>query len=954
MSQATLELVLQLKDEVSAGLEKTAGIVGNLGTLTAGLATGGVALLTGALVGAGVAGFSLASEASAGVNQLEAQLGLTEAQAAALGDTAMAVFRNNFGGSLTDVTEAVGTVRQQMQGLADQELQAVTEDALALRDVFGVEVAESTNAAAALMRDFGLTGQEATDFIAKGMQSGLNNSGDFLESITEYAPMFRSNKATAAEFFSAMETGAQGGMLGVDKVSDLFKEMSLRISDDSAVTREALASLGIPANDFFKGLRDGSLTGVEAFGLIQEGLRGTSDPLVAQAAGVALMGTQFEDLGIAAVLGIDTAKTSMEDMAAAGDSLNAKYNDLPSVIGGAWRMVQTDVLAPLGTDLLGLANDIMPTVKAGIAWVGAELPGWFATARGAISEVWTALQEGIAFAQSLLSPFETIINTMQLGRDMGLSWGEIFSRMGPQIMAALGSVRESLFSWITDSLPGWITGLQGFVQPAAQWVLDALPGLLDNLALFAQGAINGLMTYLPQWGATLLEFGIKAVSWIADKLPALADNLGQFFNTMVNWVVDSLPGWGENLAALGAKAIGWVLDALPGLGTNLGLMLGNLLGWVAQTVIDVAPKLLELAGKFFSWVGETVIPALPGALETIATALWNFISTTVQTAAPKLVELATKFYSWVQETVIPALPGALEAIKTTIGGWVSGALSWAGGALKGVGRSIVQGLIDGLASMFESVKSKLNELTGMLPEWKGPPARDAKLLYGSGQLVIGGFNQGMLDTIPVVQQTLGDVTDMISDNASLFEQAMQSLQNAVIITPSQVNLSNMEQALAEYQAQFTDLDKQIAAIYASAGNRYGDTSEADYLKAKQQAIHDAMMRLQAGASSGLVNVGQSSYYEQPGTILEDGSLSRGGMVTDMGWRNLSEISSGMPLSGGRGGQTAGDTVYHVTIHVDARGAMNPDELEQRIEKGVKRALKDVAHRAEADIRSRRY
>lgn len=199
-SEAVLNLLINLAGNAAEKATELGEQIGGLGPIaaTAGIAVGG-ALLAG--LGQG---WSLANEATAGVNQLQAQLGLTEEQAATLGDVAIDVFGNNWGSSLTDVTEAVGTVRQQMQALGDTELQGVTEDALALRDVFGTEVSESTNAAATLMRDFGLSGQEAMDFIAKGMQSGLNNSGDFLDSITEYGPMFRSNKATAGEFFSAM------------------------------------------------------------------------------------------------------------------------------------------------------------------------------------------------------------------------------------------------------------------------------------------------------------------------------------------------------------------------------------------------------------------------------------------------------------------------------------------------------------------------------------------------------------------------------------------------------------------------------------------------------------------------------------------------------------------------------------------------------------------------------
>ena len=76
-------------------------------------------------------------------------------------------------------------------------------------DAFGIEVNESVMAAKNLMTEFGLSGEQAMDFVAKGMQSGLNASGDFIDSISEYGNLFADAGFSADQMYSIMATGAE-------------------------------------------------------------------------------------------------------------------------------------------------------------------------------------------------------------------------------------------------------------------------------------------------------------------------------------------------------------------------------------------------------------------------------------------------------------------------------------------------------------------------------------------------------------------------------------------------------------------------------------------------------------------------------------------------------------------------------------------------------------------------
>lgn len=76
------------------------------------------------------------------------------------------VYAANYGDSVADVGDAVAMVNRNMANLDQNGLTAATEGALALRDAFEYDVAESTRAAEAIRKNFGSSAEEAFSLIA--------------------------------------------------------------------------------------------------------------------------------------------------------------------------------------------------------------------------------------------------------------------------------------------------------------------------------------------------------------------------------------------------------------------------------------------------------------------------------------------------------------------------------------------------------------------------------------------------------------------------------------------------------------------------------------------------------------------------------------------------------------------------------------------------------------------
>lgn len=271
-----------------------------------------------------------------GARKMAAALGISKEKADEFSGVAKDLFaRKNLGDDMAQATDAVTQAFQLLGDVGDDALSRVADAALRLQKTFGVDTEESISSVKTLMDEFGLTSKQAFDFVAKGFQQGLNRGGDFLESVEEYSVQFKEAGFSAEQFYSAIRTGAAGGVLGTDKIADSIKEFRVRIQDGSKATREGLTAIGIDANKLLADLASGAKSPAAAFAQVTDALRNTSDKTVQFQAGVALLGSQFEDLGADAVLGVNLAASSMADLNGAIESIS--YETIGEQLRGMWR-----------------------------------------------------------------------------------------------------------------------------------------------------------------------------------------------------------------------------------------------------------------------------------------------------------------------------------------------------------------------------------------------------------------------------------------------------------------------------------------------------------------------------------------------------------------------------------------------------------------------------------------
>ncbi|MBC6681314.1 phage tail tape measure protein [Zhenpiania hominis] len=307
---------------------------------------------------AGAAG-KFAMDAEDAYVQLAAATGTSAAEMEKYQDVINDIYKENFGESIGDVSNSLAQVNQNLKGLDTSALQQSTEYALAMRDVFGVDVAESTRSADTLMKNFGISSKEAFNLMTQGAQSGLNFSDELYDNLNEYSVQFKKLGLNAEDMFSIYSSGAEAGAWNLDKIGDAIKEFSIRSIDGSNTTAEGFKLLGLNSDDMAARIAAGGDSASKAFDQTIQALAGMEDPVKQSAAGVALFGTMWEDLSPQVVTSLTTSRNEIDKTKDAADALaETKFDTFSSALGGLWRTIQVDVLQPIGDMLIPYVDSV--------------------------------------------------------------------------------------------------------------------------------------------------------------------------------------------------------------------------------------------------------------------------------------------------------------------------------------------------------------------------------------------------------------------------------------------------------------------------------------------------------------------------------------------------------------------------------------------------------------------
>jgi hypothetical protein len=245
---------------------------------------------------------SQALNIDAGVDKLQARLGLTSREAGKLGKLAGDTYSNAWGESLEEVQGFYSATMKAFPDLTDKALKKVTESAATTADVWDQDFNEIVRVAQQLLTN-GLApdAKTAMDQVATALQKTKGPTDEVIQALDEYSNHFAQVGLDGSNILGALTSKWATNQYAIDKVGDAVKELGIRTLDGSELTKEGLKAIGLNVGEVEAAFAKGGETAGKMTKRIIEGILGIEDPAERARAGVALMGTPFEDLGKNAV-----------------------------------------------------------------------------------------------------------------------------------------------------------------------------------------------------------------------------------------------------------------------------------------------------------------------------------------------------------------------------------------------------------------------------------------------------------------------------------------------------------------------------------------------------------------------------------------------------------------------------------------------------------------------------
>lgn len=475
-------------DNVAGHLDKV-----NWKAVAVGAAVGGIAVATGkAVVEAGKYLAELGDDYNKAMNQLSASTGATGDELDALGESVKNIYAQNLGEDFNDVAEGLAAT-QKASDLAGEALEQATAAGFVLRDTFDYDISESARAASALMKNFNISAEEAYGLIATGAQNGADKNGDLLDTLNEYSAQFAALGLSADQFMGSLVEGADAGLFSIDKVADAVKEFNIRAKDGSDSSAEAFKGLGLNSDKMFAAFAAGGETAQAAFFDTVEALNKLEDPLKRNEIGVALFGSQFEDLeaGILPVLG--DIETAAYDGAAALQQINdVKYNDLGSAFEAVKRSAEVALL-PMASMIANTLTSLAPI-----------LTDTFEEISPVITDTLNAC---MPFVQDFLVGMgDTLKKVMPMVT-------ELAAGILPLLAQLVGSFLPPLLDLAQQLLPPLMQLIEALLPPVVS-LLNAIMPLLSPLLAILEPIASVLGTIVG-WVSKIVSFGSGVISKIA-------------------------------------------------------------------------------------------------------------------------------------------------------------------------------------------------------------------------------------------------------------------------------------------------------------------------------------------------------------------------------------------------------------------------------------------------------
>lgn len=518
---------------------------------------------------------------------MQNSMGLTKSQADQATQSVHGVFNSGLVEDVNEASEAVMTVKNSFQDLDGQDLTNLTNQLVAIAKHGGVDIKDATNAASQAMKGFGISGQEATDVVAKGLQDGLNKNDDFLDTVNEYAPTFQDAGMSAGNMLNVLNAGMKNGAFNTDKVADAVKEFQLRLT--SGQLDEPMKQFGQATQDVFQKFKDGQATSAEVMSAVGKDLKGM--PADQAKAAVQGLGTQFEDLGQGASAALLEATTGTEKLNGSADKMAQKT---PGEKMQASINQLKDALANLVAKLAPVIDFISQLVTS-----IANAPGPIQAIIGVIGAVLSVL--------AILMPVITTIATVVGAFGAGVLLPIVGIIAG--VIAAISAIVIVIQNW--GAIVEWLETVWSKIKVAINYAIFEIQNTITTVFTAIGSFFSGLWAGIQNVFSTVWNAISSTVSSVAN---AISSTISNVFNAISSTIRNIINGIRSTISSV------WngISSTTSSVWNGIRSAISNVVNGIRSTISNVLNSLGGIASGAFNGVKNAASNVLNGALNVVS------------------------------------------------------------------------------------------------------------------------------------------------------------------------------------------------------------------------------------------------------------------------------------------------------------------------------------------------
>lgn len=764
--------------------------------------------------------------------------------------------------------------------------------------------------------------------------NGLSDSAKF-QSFIDYVAtnmpkvraIFRDATAGVIYFFSAFAGSSSDMMDGLVSMMARFKEWSATLSQNQGFQQfidyvhqtapsvmtlisnltKFLVNLGIGmaplgatiinlANKFLE-FANSLMEGNRTIGVLIAGFISFGGILLAFVPNLIALQTLFKGLGPLISKGIGQAFNFIKPL----------FTNFSATVG----RITTVVLPKFGT-ALGLITSPAALIVGAITGLIAILVGLYntnETFRSQVQTVWAAIKTAISTAvtavgnliSSVWSQITSFWNENQesIKSTASTVWKAI-GTVVTTVMSAIGAIMQFIWpvvkaiivsTWeaIKNVINGVTKVILGIIQTFSSLFRGDWKGVWDGVKQILNGALQAV------WGAVnlyfvgkllgpLKAFGSTAKTFLQGIWTAIK---GIFTNTLatIRSTVDAIfTGMSSSIKAVW-KGISSFFNTIL---TSIKSIFMNIWRGIATFLDNIFTSISGLVRSVWNGI-KNVISSILNAIANVVKSIWTGIKTATTSILNGIKSVIDKIWNGFKTTVTTAMDNVKTAV---VNGWNKAKSFLESVNLHSIGRYIIQGLVNGISSMMDSVKSKISEIANAIPEkFKKllgihSPARE---MIGPGADVVNGILVGVEGRSPALEKAMVEMVNVIlktvdNSNAQVEKLTKENatklakIETDKVYSIQQIHLkaqATKRKLTAADLAHIKKLEADAAAKSIAAQEKYAEKIKAIQEKADTARLDSVKSFIEGKRELELIsNAQEARLWEEALKTFTDGTTAK--------------------------------------------------------------------------------